>query len=314
VLGGILLALGDWRWVFLINVPLCLVGIVAAWRVLPADPEATGPRPGLDALGFALLVPGITAVVYGFSQFSEAQSPALAWGALAVGALLVAGFVLWALRRGERALIDLTLLARRNIGSSTLMMFLLGVTLFGGMFLLPLYWQMERGQGVLAAALLLIPQGIGSLLTRLVIARVVERLGARTTTMASFLLVGVATLPFAFAGEHTSEVLLGATLLVRGLGLGALMVPIMANAFEQLEPEAVAQVSMQTRIMQQLGGALGTAVAAVILAALTTSVGLETAFRISFAVSVAGCVIAAVASLTMTSGTSRTPAHASAAA
>ena len=89
-------------------------------------------------------------------------------------------------------------------------MFTAGAAMYAGMFLLPLYYQQLHGETVLHAGLLLIPQGVGSLAARFVVGKLVARLGARLVTIASFLLTAVATVPFAFAGPHTSLWLLGA--------------------------------------------------------------------------------------------------------
>lgn len=92
------------------------------------------------------------------------------------------------------------------------------------MFLLPLYWQNLRGFSVLDAALLLIPQGIGSLLSRPLAGRLTDSAGGRPVAIVGFALIAVTTIPFAFAGVETSRWLLEFTLLLRGLGLGAVMI------------------------------------------------------------------------------------------
>jgi predicted MFS family arabinose efflux permease len=133
------------------------------------------------------------------------------------------------------------------------------------MFPPPLYWQELRGFGVLDAALLLIPQGVGSLLTTTVAGRLTDRIGGRAVAVAGFALVALATVPFAFAGPHTSEWWLGAILLLRGLGLGLVLIPVMTVAFVDIDPGDMPDASMLTRISQQVGGSFGVAVGAVVL-------------------------------------------------
>jgi MFS family permease len=133
------------------------------------------------------------------------------------------------------------------------------------MFLLPLYWQDLRGFGVLNAALLLIPQGVGSLLTRTVAGRLTDRVGGRLVAVVGFALVALATVPFAFAGPGTSEWWLGAAALLRGLGLGAVLIPVMTVAYVSLDPAKIPHASMLTRISQQVGASFGVAIAAVVL-------------------------------------------------
>jgi hypothetical protein len=109
--------------------------------------------------------------------------------------------------------------------SSSALLFLSGAALNGAMLLLPLYWQQARGASPLTAGLLLAPQGIGTLLSRPMTGRYTDTLGARTVALVGVVIVGVATVPFALAGPHTSAWLLMA-LLVRGIGLGAVTVPV----------------------------------------------------------------------------------------
>ena len=101
---------------------------------------------------------------------------------------------------------------------------------------------------MLNAGLLLIPQGVGSLAARFVVGKLVARLGARLVTIASFLLAAAATVPFALAGPHTSLWLLGAVLLIRGFGIGAVLIPPMSVAYQDVPPAGIPHATMNTRI------------------------------------------------------------------
>ncbi|GAA2615144.1 MDR family MFS transporter [Paractinoplanes durhamensis] len=273
VIGGLILGAGDWRWLFLVNVPLCLTGLVLAWRLIPAD--VPGRRVRLDVLGLLLLSPALVALLWGLSNvthggFAQADVLVPTFG----GALLLAAFVVRALRRKGDALVDLEVLRSRPTWAATALLFLSGASLYGAMLLLPLYWQQLRGMDALAAGLLLIPQGAGSMLSRTVAARMLDRVSARTVSIIGFVLVGAATVPFALAGPDTTIWPLLVTLFVRGLGLGMVMIPIMTVAFVGLDREAVPHASIVTRIAQQVGGSVGVALLAVILA----TAGFGTAF------------------------------------
>jgi len=93
----------------------------------------------------------------------------------------------------------------------------------------PLYEQEVRGQSALAAGLLLAPQGLGMLLTRGYAGRLTDRIGARPIVLVGFLLTMAGTLAYTQAGVNTNELLLGASLVVRGAGLGAVTIPVMAG-------------------------------------------------------------------------------------
>ncbi|WP_067509432.1 MDR family MFS transporter [Actinoplanes sp. TFC3] len=265
VIGGVILAAADWRWLFFVNVPFCLAGLWLARRNLPAEASRRSVR--LDIIGLALISPGITAVIYGLSQAAGSGGLASAQVEvpLVTGGVLVAAFVAWSLRRGADALIDLRLLRHLPFASGSLLGFLAGATLYGAMFLLPLYWQQGRGQDALGAGLLLIPQGIGTLLSRNLAGRYTDRFGPRWVALAGFLVVTVATIPFGFVTGDTSYLLLLVSLLVRGFGMGVAIIPLLGASFLGLSQEEIPNASIITRVAQQVGGSIGTAALAVVL-------------------------------------------------
>jgi EmrB/QacA subfamily drug resistance transporter len=286
VIGGVILHLGDWRWIFLFNVPFAVTGILLAWRDLPADQPGTRPR--LDVTGMLLLSPGIAAVIYGLTQIGGSTGLADPKAALplAAGLALLAGYTGWALRRGPDALINIRLFRHRNLTASTVLVLLSGAALYGTMLLLPLYWQQVRGQSALGAALLLIPQGVGTLISRGLAGRYMDRFGPRPVAMAAFALTFAATVPFGFVTATTSNITLMAVLFVRGIGLGAAMITIMGAAFVGLEPDEIPQGAGISRVAQQVGGSAGIALLITILqrasAGAHTTAALASAFGDAF--------------------------------
>lgn len=266
-LGGLILTSLDWRWMFWVNVPFCLIGLALAWRFLPAD--AANGRARLDIVGLVLLSPGLVGILYGLSNVSRDGGftrPDVVLPVL-VGIALLVAFVFTAIRRRGDALVDIRLLRRRAVASSSAVLFLSGASLYGSMLLLPLFFQRVQGADVLLAGLLLIPQGVGALLSRTVAGRLTDSIGARWVTIGGFALVGVATIPFAVADAAKSTWWLMVVLLVRGIGLGAVMIPVMSVAFVGLDRAEVPHASIITRLAQQVGGSFGVAILAVILEA-----------------------------------------------
>jgi EmrB/QacA subfamily drug resistance transporter len=267
VLGGLILSLADWRWIFFVNIPFCVAGAWLAWRNLPDDRPAPGrPRARLDIVGLLLLSPGVVAIIFGLSRV-DGSAGFFSAGVLVplVGGLaLVCGFVAWSLTR-TGALVNLRLFRSRALASAAALTFLAGLTLYGSMLLLPLYCEELRGADALGAGLLLIPQGIGALLARTRAGDYTDRVGPRPVAIAGFALTAAATVPFAFAGAGTSAVLLVAALLVRGIGMGAAIIPLTSAAFFGLEHQEIPDASIIVRVAQQVGGSVGIAVLAVIL-------------------------------------------------
>ncbi len=286
VVGGLILGSLDWRWLFWVNVPFCVVGFVLALRHLPTD--VLGARPTLDVVGLLLLSPAMVGVLFGLSNVTKSGGFGRTdvWAPVIAGVALLVAFVLYARRRGDRALVDVRLFAKRPVASASAVLFLSGAALYGAMLLLPLYFQEVRGASALTAGLLLVPQGIGTLLSRGVAGRLTDSIGARTVSIVGFAIVGLATVPFALAGATTSEWTLMAALLARGFGLGAVLIPVMSVAFIGLDRSDVPHASILTRITQQIGGSFGTAVLAVILSGaavgVTSAAGAVHAFDVAF--------------------------------
>jgi EmrB/QacA subfamily drug resistance transporter len=270
VIGGAILTHLSWRYMFWVNVPFCVVGILLAWRYLKVDDvPAKGPgvvKPKLDVLGLLLIAPGTSVLLLGLanagtgSGFGHADVVV----PLIVGAALLAGFVVYALR-GSRPLVEVRLLAKRSVASSSAVLFFSGFALYGAMLLMPLYYQDVRGASALSAGVLLVPQGVGTILSRFVTGSAIDRIGARVIALSGFAIVTVSTIPFALAGAHSSEWQLAGWLVVRGFGLGAVTMPVMVAGYIGLDKHQIPHSSVLTRTAQQIGGSFGTAVLAVIL-------------------------------------------------
>ena len=184
---------------------------------------------------------------------------------MVAGVALVAGFVVHA-RRASSPLIDVRLLGRRAFGATAATTFCLGMSLFGTLFLLPLYYQSARGQGALDAGLLIAPQGIGAAIMMPLAGRATDRFGPGRVVLVGLAMLLLGTLPFAFAGESTPYPLLAAALVVRGLGIGSSVMPAMAGAYAALGGHAdMPRATSTINAIQRLGGALGVALASVIL-------------------------------------------------
>jgi len=272
VIGGAILTHLSWRFMFWVNVPFCVIGILLAWRHLNIDaPSRTGPaagKPKLDVPGLLLIAPGTSLVLLGLADAGTAAGFAHpdVIIPLTAGVALLAAFTGYALRKSH-PLVEVRLLARRPVGSASTVLFFSGFSLYGAMLLLPLYYQDVRGTTALAAGVMLVPQGVGTLLSRTVVGGNIDRLGSRVIALAGFAIVAAATVPFALAGPHTSEWLLALWMVIRGFGLGAVTMPVMVAGYIGLDKQQIPHSSVLTRTAQQLGGSFGTAVLAVILEA-----------------------------------------------
>ena len=269
VIGGLLVDDLSWRWIFYVNVPIGLLGLVLAARMLPSD-RATGTSgdgiPVLDWQGLLLLSPGVAAIVFGLSEYGvhRTMSATTAWLPLVLGLLAVAAFVRHAFRV-RFPLVEVRLFGSRGFAAAAATTFLIGAALFGSMILLPLYYQVARGQTPLDSGLLIVPQGLGAAVGMNIGGRLTDRYGGGRVIPVALLSLAVGTLPFAFVTSGTPYWLLGIGLVIRGFGFGGSMMPAMAAAYSTLERNQVPRATPMLNVLQRVGGSLGVAVFTVIL-------------------------------------------------
>jgi EmrB/QacA subfamily drug resistance transporter len=263
-LGGLIVQNASWRWIFYVNVPIGAIAVIAALRTLPRVERAPVER--LDLRGLLLMATGLPLLTYGFAEVGVTggfSSPKVILPCL-LGVVLVGLFAVHALRV-PKPLLDLRLYRRPTFSSASFAMFCLGAALFGGMILLPLYWQGVRFESVVDTGLLTAPQGLGAALAMPIAGKLTDRVGGGPLALFGVTLCAVATIPFGLIGAHTSIVWLSAAMLLRGVGIGFGFMPTMAAAFASLERSELASATPQLNVLQRVGGSIGTAVLAVVL-------------------------------------------------
>ena len=269
ILGGWLVDDVSWRWIFFINLPIGIVAFILGMMVLERDESQPAHR--LDWLGMALLSPGLAVFIYGLAESSNHGFGAVrSWGPTLVGVLLIAA---WAIHswRVPNPLIDLRTFAHTRAGAAGGTFLLFAISVFGSMLLVPLYFQVVRGQSALVAGLLMAPGGFGAMMLMPLAGKLTDRYGPTWLPATGLPLVAIGLIPFAFVGAHTSYVLLCAGNFVQGLGMGMAMMPNMTAAMQAVPRAAIARTSTAMNIIRQAGASVGTAILSVLLATAITS-------------------------------------------
>jgi EmrB/QacA subfamily drug resistance transporter len=263
-LGGLILDNASWRWIFYVNVPVGVIAFLASLRVLPSGGRE--PAGALDFRGLALMATGLPLLTYGLAEIGATghfTGPKVVLP-LVGSVVLLAAFVRHALR-AKQPLLDLRLYRRGTFSSASITMFCLGAALFGGMILMPLYWQQIRLEDVVKTGLLTAPMGLGMAVVMPFAGRMADRFGGGPLALFGVIVTTVATIPFGFIGSHTSILWLSIAMSVRGMGVGFAFMPAMSAAFAALRPSELADATPQLNVLQRVGGSIGTAVLAIVL-------------------------------------------------
>jgi EmrB/QacA subfamily drug resistance transporter len=284
-LGGLLLEHAGWQWIFFVNLPVGVVAVIAALRLLPRNAPSPQTAGRLDATGLALVASGLVGVTYGLAESGSAGS--LTADSVLVpfvlGLALVIAFVYRALRI-ENPLLNVRLYANRAFAAASVTMTALGAALFGAMVLMPLYFQLVRHEDAVTTGMLVAPQGIGAAVAMFLGGRATVRWGGGLTSLIGGSIAIAATVPFLLVGATTSFWVIGAAMVARGFGIGMSMMPSMTAAYAVLRPDQVNDATPQMNVLQRVGGSIGTAILTVVLQsgisglARPSAAGVATAF------------------------------------
>jgi EmrB/QacA subfamily drug resistance transporter len=263
LLGGWLLREYWWGSVFLINVPVVLVAMLAVAKWVPESRSAQRRR--FDVPGIALSSVGLAGLTYGFIRAGQrGWGDAAAWTTIAVGVALLAVFVVWQ-RRAAAPLIDLALFADKGFRWGTVYSILLMFAVFGVFFTAPQYFQSVLGVDALGSGVRLLPMIAGLVVGARAGERLTEKVGARTAlvvgfaTMAAGMALGAAT----SAGDGYGFAAIW--LVIVGFGMGLAMPTAMNLALGGLTAERSGSGSALMQALRQAGGTIGVAVLGTVL-------------------------------------------------
>ena len=266
VIGAVIVQFLSWRYIFFVNVPIGILAITLMILKLPNFTPAN-IKAKFNFIGILLLGAASAALIYGITKAAKSasfnNSTTIAF--IAVGFAILAIYMLYAAMKKEQAILPLHLFKLKNFSAVMVGLFLAGIATNGPMLLLPLFFQNIKGFSVLNAGLILIPQGIGMLVARPLIGKLTDKLGARNVVLASLALAIVGTTPFVFFNEASSLIVVSIVLFIRGIGIGGVTIPMMTDAYTGMVKQEIAQASVGTRLVQNIGGAFGSAVLATVV-------------------------------------------------
>ncbi|MEV0279313.1 MFS transporter [Streptomyces sp. NPDC050610] len=273
ITGGVLLDHFWWGSVFLVNVPIVVIAIIAMVILVP---DSKDPDPGrLDPVGVLLSVVGLVLLVYGIikgGQLADFTTPEV-YGTVGGGVLVLVAFVLYE-RRASHPAIDVRYFRNPAFSAAVSSIALVFFALMGVTFFIVFYTQSVRGYTPLESGLLILPLAAAQMLFAPRARLVVDRFGARAVCTTGMLLVAVTMAGFLLLGTDTPIWVLEVLFFLQGTGMAHIMPPATVSIMQSLPREKAGSGSAVNNTFRQVGGALGVAVLGSVLST-TYRAGIE---------------------------------------
>jgi EmrB/QacA subfamily drug resistance transporter len=266
-LGGYLVTYADWQSIFFINLPIGIIAIILVSIYLHDSQPEVGKR--FDFPGFFFVALGLGTVLYALSDAStDGWGSPIVIGFMTVGIILLVIFTILELsiiRREGQPLLDLRVFLNGPFRASTIANIFVTFSLFGGIFLLPIYLQNIRGQSAFQAGVILLPQALASMAAVLIGGRLVDRFGVRAIVIPGLIILTFATWQLTFITAYSPFRWLQVILILRGLALGMCIQPLIVAGLAEIGPRMLAQASAMNTVTRSVASSLGIAVLATLV-------------------------------------------------
>jgi EmrB/QacA subfamily drug resistance transporter len=271
IAGGILTEYATWRWIFFVNVPIGILTLAAAWRVVQ-DSRGTLRHRHFDLGGAISITAGLVILVFGIVKAQEyGWTSAKTIGLLAVAAALIGAFV-FIEQRSKAPLVRLSIFRIRTLSVGNAVLFVVTGGMFAVFFFETLYVQGILHLSPVQAGLGFLPLTAAIIAASVVAQQVIARFGVRAVAITGMTIGAAGLLLLSRApvgGTYLADVLPGLTIM--GLGLGFVFVPMTLIATTNVEHDDAGLASGLFNTSQQIGGALGLAILSTVAANRTTA-------------------------------------------
>ncbi len=265
LVGGLITEHIGWNWIFFINVPVGIVGLVAA-RVIIRESRDTSHEQRLDVPGLLTSGVGLFALVFALIEAnSRGWTSPLILGLFALAAVAGTAFVLLELHQ-RLPLFDMNLFRDPTFAGANTVALLVSLAMFGVFFFISLYMQNVLGYSAVRAGVAFLPMTVLIIVVAPIAGKSSDRLGSRWLMTGGMTLVGCALLIFAQLQADSSYLMLLPAMVLGGLGMAITMTPMTAAALSSVPVDKAGVGSGMLNTFRQVGGALGIAVMGAILA------------------------------------------------
>ncbi len=258
-LGGWITDNYSWRWIFYINLPIGIAGLLMQQAFVEDPPWiAKMKAAAVDYIGFGLMAVGIGLLQIILDKGQEADWFGATWicWSTAVSAAALIAFVIWELRE-VHPIVNIRLMTNRNFALATLLISILGAVLYGSTALLPIFMQTLLGYPALQSGLAMTPRGVGSFLSMMVVGRVVKKVDNRALMMGGFLGLGLSTLLLTRLNMEITPANISWPLVLSGFCMGFIFVPLTTLAISTLPRHQIQQATGLYALLRNLGASIG---------------------------------------------------------
>ncbi|WP_160043993.1 MULTISPECIES: DHA2 family efflux MFS transporter permease subunit [Paenibacillus] len=249
VLSGWLVEYASWQWIFLINLPVGIVGIVIGNKFLPSFPKHEAPA--LDIAGMILGPFAFALITFGISEGSVSWTSTRTLSGLIIGGAALACFIISCLMK-KQPLLELRVFKSSDFTRGIAASWIMQTALFGTVLLFPLLLQQVKHYSPLATGLILLPQAAGSMIFMPLAGRMFDKVGARPPLIAGMILISSGLFAMSFLRPDTPLAYMMATLFFLGSGMGLSMMSLNTHVLNATPPHLVSRVTPLTSASQQV--------------------------------------------------------------
>lgn len=267
VIGGFIVQGTSWHWIFFINVFIVLIAVPLMIKTIP-DFKPFNKESKLDFFGIINLSLMSASLIYGITKAARHalfnNSETILW--VSIGLVLAVIYFIYNQIRKNQTVLPINLFTYKSFRVSSIGLFLANIAIMGPMLILPLFFQNFRHFSVIEAALALIPQGVGMLITRPVIGKMIDKIGPKYVVIVSLVLSLIGSIPLIYITDKTSMIWISIILFIRGMSVGGIMLPLTSEAYTGLDSKQLPEASIGINIIENLGSSFGSAVIATVVA------------------------------------------------
>jgi DHA2 family multidrug resistance protein len=263
-LGGWLTEVASWRWTFYINVPLGALSLFLAMQFVP---ETRKRARRMDWTGFALMATGIATLQYLLDRGNQRDwfeaNDIVASAILSI--VCIALFVVYSLKRGDRAIFNVRMFQDRNFGLACLMMASMGLGMFGGLVLQPILLEGLLGYPIVTTGIVMAPRGIATAISMIVVGRLVAIVDARVLVTIGIACSAIGAYAMTSYSLETTTINIIWPAFLQGLGLGLIFVPLTTIAYATLDRSRMADAAGMYSLVRTIGASIGISIVTTVM-------------------------------------------------